>query len=171
MKLSSSDGTLLCSGDVEYWWDDDGLDTNPTYWADAVGVDLEVTPDILDDNFYVTGKALQRHWFYYFDGNNYVWDSEEFNNFFTAKYDGDCNLPWRDEYGNYEDEDQPHELLINSDGHIFVTGPSGSELATIQYLPNGSRAGVYRYSQNDFAGFHIDGENAYVIELDQYGPP
>ena len=39
-RLSQADGSLLCMTDVHYWWDDDGLDTNPAYWADAEGVDL-----------------------------------------------------------------------------------------------------------------------------------
>jgi uncharacterized repeat protein (TIGR01451 family) len=154
---SSANGALLCSGDVEYLWDDDGLPTNPTFLAEVEGVDIEVAPD---GSFYLTGTAEQRHWFW----TGSTWDSEVHDNFFTAKYDSDCNLIWSDEYGSYEDEDQTRELVFDDDGNILVTGPSGSQLTALKYSPDGTRTGTYHYSHDDAGAFHIDGEYAYVIE-------
>ncbi len=166
-KYGSADGALLCYGAVTYVWDDG---YNPTYDAPADGVDIEVASD---GSFYVAGTAEQRHWYTYTNYTDHL-------NFFTAKYNSNCNLLWRNEYGyGTAEDDQPKELAFESDGNILVTGPSGDQLATLKYSSGGTRVGTYRYSGNwtdrdadkDAPGFTIDGECAYVIELNQYAPP
>lgn len=164
-KYSSGAGALLSSSEIEYWWDDNGLETNPTYWASANCIDIEVASD---GNFYVAGSAEQRNWYWVGPGQN-DWESEEHDNFFTAKFDNDCNLLWRDEYGTYEYEEYPSELVINNDGNILVTGPADYQLATLKYLPDGTRDGTYLYSDDD-AQFHISGEYVYTIETPFSGP-
>jgi len=165
-KYDSTDGGLLCSVDVEYWWDDDGLPGNLEEWRNVVGVGIEVA---LDDTFYVAGLALQKHWFWVGPDPD-DWDSEDYNNFFTARYDAGCNLLWSDEYGEYGREDQPRELILENTGNILVTGPSGSQLASVRYAPGGiEELAAYRYSKDD-AVFDIAGEYAYTIETPFSGP-
>lgn len=162
VRKYSSAGAEVCSADVHYWWNDDGDPNNLEYWADTRGVDIKVAPD---GNFYIAGAAKQRHWFW--TGSS--WDSEDLDNFFTAKYGTGCNLVWSNDYGTHSNQDQPQELVFDNDGNILVTGPSGNQLATLKYLPNGTRVGTYRYSNNDALGFHIDGEYAYVIKASLSG--
>ena len=158
-KYSSVFGILMNSGEVNYWWDDDGLTTNPTYWASAGGVDIEVAPD---GNVYVAATATQRHWIWVGPGQN-DWESEEHNNFLTVKFDLNCNLLWRDEYGTYEYEEYPVELGFDNDGNILVTGPSQNQLATLKYLPDGTRDGIYLYSDNN-VDFDIAGVYVYTVD-------
>jgi hypothetical protein len=157
MKYESTSGALLSFGDVEYWYDDDGLPTNPMHWADVFGVDIEVAPD---GALYIAGTARQLHW--YWTGGD--WASVYHDNFFAAKYDSNCSFIWRDEYGSYQYEDQPRELIFDGEGNILVTGPSGNQLATLKYLPNGTRDGTYLYSDSENSGFFVDGVYAYVVE-------
>lgn len=156
VSKTDSGGTLLCSAELRYWWNDDGLPDNPEYWSHAGGVDIKIASD---GTFYVTGTARQRHWFYGQNG----WEYEEPNNILTAKFDGNCNEMWSDEYGTHADEDSPKELTFNNAGNILVTGPSGSDLVTLEFSPDGQRLGTYRYSTND-ALFQIAGNHAYTLE-------
>ena len=169
-KLSAADGSLLCSAPVQYLFDDDGLPTNPTFLSNVIPVDIEVAPD---GTFYVAGIATQKHFFFVGGG----FDSVFLPNFFTAKYDSDCNLLWSDEFGTHEDTDFPKELVFDAAGNILVTGPSGDEffsgsdfqLATLKYLPDGTRVGTSRYSVAS-AEFDIQGGSAYAIEPSSVNP-
>jgi hypothetical protein len=160
VRKYSSAGAVICSADVRYWYNDDGLSTNPEYWADVRGIDIKVAPD---GNFFIAGAARQLHWF---PTGPTSWGSRYFDNFFVAKYGTGCTLVWDDEYGTYTNQDQPQELVFDNDGNILVTGPSGNQLATLKYSPNGNgtREGTYLYSNKNALGFHIDRQYAYVIE-------
>jgi C1A family cysteine protease len=152
-KYDSADGAVLCSGEVTYLWDDG---YNPTHTEEAVCVDMEIVPD---GNVYIVGATEQRHWYSYTEKKDHL-------NFFTAKYDSGCNLLWSDEYDSgWGEDDELKELVFDDDGNIVVTGPSGYNLATLKYWPDGTRAGTYRYSDSEASGFHSDGEYAYVIDL------
>jgi hypothetical protein len=161
-RYRSADGVLICTGDVEYWWDDNGLPENPEYWADAEGVNVEAAED---GSSFVAAVSEQKNWWW--DGSG--WQSDILDNFFTARYDTECGLVWSDEYGTYEDAETPSELIFDGDGNIVVTGTSADEwsgphLVTLKYSPEGSRLGTYHYSYSDPGAFHISGEHAFVVE-------
>ncbi len=163
-KYNSGDGTLIGSGDIEYFWDDNGLPTNPTYWRPAACTAIEMASD---GSFYVTGTASQRNWYWVGPGGE-DWEWDNHDNIFTAKLDNDCNVTWRDEYGTYGDDELPAELVIADDGNILVTGSTPYNLVTLKYSPDGTRTGTYLYS-DPCAVFYIDGIYAYTIESSSSG--
>jgi len=164
-KYGGGNGALLSSGDIEYWWDDDGLETNPTYWATA---DCDFIQVASDGTFYVSGTARQRHWYWVGPGDN--WEYEYHDNIYTAKLDNNCNVLWRDQYGTYEDEEFPRELRFDNAGNILVTGSASYNLVTLKYSPDGTRTGTYLYSKDDVL-FYIDGDYAYTIESSSWDYP
>lgn len=157
-KYASADGAESCSADVEYYWDDNGLPTNPEYWTAAEGVAIGVGPGGF---VAIAAIAEQQNWYW----NGTDWASEILDNFFTAGHNAsNCEQNWNHEHGNYGDEDTPRELEFDADGNVLVTGPSGYRLTTLRYSPTGSLTGTFRWADDESGRFHLAGDYGLVID-------
>jgi hypothetical protein len=130
------------------------------YNGDSNGRD--VPEAVVLDNFggvYVTGCSEG-------SGTEYDWA--------TVKYDANGNKLWTARYnGPGNEDDEPHGLVMDRSGYIYVTGNSrglgsGRDCATIKYDPNGQEQWVARYNSdaNSFAGawaIGIDSSNNVYV--------
>ena len=157
-KHASANGTESCFADVEYYWDDNGLPTNPEFWTDAEGVNLTVLPG---GDIAIAAIAEQRNW--YWTGAD--WEFEILDNFFTAVHDaGNCQRDWYDEFGTYENEDTPRKVEYDASGNVLITGMSGSEFTTLRYTPTGSPTGTFRWAGSQAGRFDLKHDYGIVIE-------
>ncbi|RLC42335.1 MAG: hypothetical protein DRH51_01025 [Candidatus Coatesbacteria bacterium] len=92
-----------------------------------------------------------------------------FLNFCTVKYDSDGNFLWAKEYdGPGGGNDYPSDMVVDSEGNVYVTGSSegegtGLDYCTIKYDSEGNEIWVRRYDgeehEDDYASGIAIGED------------